>query len=300
MKDHFFLISVHPSPIPVTLVFEVEVELDRLFSSLSDQTENLLLVTPINYLCSQAKAARILIDQLGRTQVISFDSTLRDFDRTIQTQATINEYHHFTISLLTRRTYIELLIAEAYLERWRSINARNLRDTKEKLREDASTCLRQLKQAEQEQSTSLETTNLREQYESLRTQLMEVDGRLMNVDLTLGLMCDELFALWDALYDTQSTKEIKELQCDFDRVATKLAELVDKGFALHILRGRPLQSHSRLLNMCMEKLRLTNPIVVLTVIGEQSSAKSSLLNSTFGCNFRVSAGRCTIGLYLGE
>jgi hypothetical protein len=37
---------------------------------------------------------------------------------------------------------------------------------------------------------------------------------------------------------------------------------------------------------------------VLTVIGEQSSAKSSLLNSTFGCNFRVSAGRCTIGMYL--
>ncbi|CAF4789311.1 unnamed protein product, partial [Rotaria sp. Silwood2] len=74
---------------------------------------------------------------------------------------------------------------------------------------------------------------------------------------------------------------------------TKLAELVYKGFALHILRGRPLQSHSRLLRMCMEKLNFKDSIAILTVIGEQSSAKSSLLNSTFGCNFRVSAGRCT-------
>jgi hypothetical protein len=129
---------------------------------------------------------------------------------------------------------------------------------------------------------------------------MEVDGRLMNVDLTLGLLCDELFALWDSLHDAQSINEVKKLQRDFDLIATKLAELVYKGFALHVLRGRPLQSHSRLLNMCMEKLRLTNPMAVLTVIGEQSSAKSSLLNAIFGCNFRVSAGRCTIGLYLGE
>ncbi|CAF1348756.1 unnamed protein product, partial [Didymodactylos carnosus] len=40
------------------------------------------------------------------------------------------------------------------------------------------------------------------------------------------------------------------------------------------------------------------PPYVLTVIGEQSSAKSSLLNAVFGCNFRTSSGRCTIGIYL--
>jgi hypothetical protein len=246
------------------------------------------------------KATRTSIDQLGGSQTIVFDSKLREFDRITQAAATMNEYHHFTISLLIRRTYIELLITEIYLERWRLRYAPNLREKKEQLREDASTCLRQLKQAEQEKPTSSETADIRERYELLRSQLTEVDGRLMNVDLTLGLMCDELFLLWDTLHDTQSTKEIKELQCGFDLVATKLAELVYKGFALHVLRSRPLQSHSRLLNMSMEKLHLTNPTVVLTVIGEQSSAKSSLLNSTFGCNFRVSAGRCTIGLYLGR
>lgn len=131
-------------------------------------------------------------------------------------------------------------------------------------------------------------------------ELLTVDDQLMNVDLTLGLMCDELFALSDNLYETQTVNEVNQLPYNFDLIADKLAALVYKGFALHVLRGRPLQSHSRLLNMCIEKLHLTDPITVLTVIGEQSSAKSSLLNSTFGTNFRVSAGRCTIGLYLGK
>lgn len=281
-------------------MFEVEIELDRLFSSLSDKTKNLLLVTPISHLYSQAKAAQAVIYDSVRARNVLAESTTYNFDRTIQTQTTINEYHHFTISLLIHRTYIELLIAEAYLERWRSVYIPSLREEKERIREDVSTCLRQLKQAERETPTSSETSSLRQQYELLRSQLMKVDDQLMNVDLTLGLMCDELFAFWDNLHESQSTDQVTELRSDFDIIACKLATLVYKGFALHVLRGRPLHSHSRLLNMCIEKLHLTNPTAVLTVIGEQSSAKSSLLNSIFGSNFRVSAGRCTIGLYLGK
>ena len=38
-------------------------------------------------------------------------------------------------------------------------------------------------------------------------------------------------------------------------------------------------------------------VAVLTVIGPQSSGKSTLLNFLFGCDFGVSAGRCTRGAY---
>ncbi|CAE8698074.1 unnamed protein product [Polarella glacialis] len=38
-------------------------------------------------------------------------------------------------------------------------------------------------------------------------------------------------------------------------------------------------------------------IYVVSVIGAQSSAKSTLLNFLFGCGFAVSSGRCTRGLY---
>ncbi|CAF1674032.1 unnamed protein product, partial [Didymodactylos carnosus] len=86
----------------------------------------------------------------------------------------------------------------------------------------------------------------------------------------------------------------------FERLADRISQLVYKGFAIHILRGRPLYSQSRLMENTIKKLRVSGRLAVLTVIGEQSSAKSSLLNSTFGCNFRVSSGRCTIGVYLGN
>ena len=38
-------------------------------------------------------------------------------------------------------------------------------------------------------------------------------------------------------------------------------------------------------------------LIVLSVVGLQSSGKSTLLNLMFGLNFTVNAGRCTKGLY---
>ena len=37
--------------------------------------------------------------------------------------------------------------------------------------------------------------------------------------------------------------------------------------------------------------------LVLTIIGPQSSGKSTLLNFLFGCDFPTSEGRCTRGVY---
>lgn len=37
--------------------------------------------------------------------------------------------------------------------------------------------------------------------------------------------------------------------------------------------------------------------IVVTVLGPQSSGKSTLLNFLFGCDFATSEGRCTRGVY---
>ena len=37
--------------------------------------------------------------------------------------------------------------------------------------------------------------------------------------------------------------------------------------------------------------------MVITVLGPQSSGKSTLLNFLFGCDFATSEGRCTRGIY---
>jgi GTPase Era involved in 16S rRNA processing len=38
-------------------------------------------------------------------------------------------------------------------------------------------------------------------------------------------------------------------------------------------------------------------VAVITILGPQSSGKSTLLNFLFGCDFGTSAGRCTKGVY---
>ena len=267
------------STTPIKLTFDVEKELDHLFSPLTDQTENLQLVTPFSFNQST--------------------TSVNDFLRSIQTPSFVNDYHTFTITLLNNRTYIELLMVEKYLEKWRAVYVPKLREEQDSLRDNALELLKKLNQAGKRNLNASEVNDLRQQYESVRAQLKENDYRLMNVDLTVGLLCDELFALYDHIHLTQSSRQVEEWRSTFDLLAKKLAELVSKGLTLHILRGRPLQSQSRLLKMSLENLYLGESMAVITVIGAQSSAKSSLLNSTFGCNFRVSAGRCTIGLYLG-
>ena len=41
----------------------------------------------------------------------------------------------------------------------------------------------------------------------------------------------------------------------------------------------------------------TGDASILSVIGPQSSAKSTLMNYLFGCGFATRAGRCTKGFY---
>jgi ABC-type lipoprotein export system ATPase subunit len=42
---------------------------------------------------------------------------------------------------------------------------------------------------------------------------------------------------------------------------------------------------------------ISDKVAVITILGPQSSGKSTLLNFLFGCDFGTSAGRCTKGVY---
>ena len=48
--------------------------------------------------------------------------------------------------------------------------------------------------------------------------------------------------------------------------------------------------------LATEKLS-NSRVLVISVLGPQSSGKSTLLNYMFGCLFATSAGRCTKGIY---
>jgi len=68
---------------------------------------------------------------------------------------------------------------------------------------------------------------------------------------------------------------------------------------VQLLHGSPLQCAGNFLVEVLKDLGAhdTRELFVISVIGIQSSAKSTLLNYLFGCGFATSAGRCTRGLY---
>ncbi|CAF3729641.1 unnamed protein product [Rotaria sp. Silwood1] len=285
--------------------FEIQNRLKELFDNLNDNTDNLQIATPVSYLNSAIKQCeRELSDNWDAPQM-EIQAKRDNLIHARSQITTINKYTAFFINLLTRCLYIELLITEKYLEKWRSQFEAKLHDQIAQVKSEASKFNSKIKRLEghlsgKENLSKEYATKLQQDLVAAKTEfrkqsifINEIDKKLMNIDLTIGLFCDEIMALYELsphLFDGKN--------CIQD-IAKNLANLMLKGLAIHILRGRPLHCYSKLVEESIKFIPITQkPPLVLTVIGEQSSAKSSLMNTTFGCNFRVSAGRCTIGMYM--
>ncbi|KAJ8024175.1 Interferon-induced very large GTPase 1 [Holothuria leucospilota] len=84
-------------------------------------------------------------------------------------------------------------------------------------------------------------------------------------------------------------------------IAALAARLLIDGYPLELLDGDTtyisINWISNILNI-VDKILKSPKIFVISVIGVQSSGKSTLLNSMFGVRFTVRAGRCTRGLFL--
>jgi hypothetical protein len=290
---------------PVSCRFEIQKRLATLFNNLNETTENLRIVTPVSYFDSAIK-------QCEKESRENWDAPQQEIQNKrnalIQERSnitSINSYTTFFIELLTGGSYIELLVTERFLEKWRYQFESTLRDKLTKAKNEALEFSSKVKQLEErlsveKNSNELEKKKLQQdlsdvksKYKEQLTTVNEINTKLVNIDLTIGLFCDEIMALYEfSPHIFDSKKLVKD-------IAIALTKLMLKGFSIHILRGRPLHCHSRLIEESIKYIQTTDrPPLVLTIIGEQSSAKSSLMNTTFGCNFRVSTGRCTIGMYM--
>jgi hypothetical protein len=82
----------------------------------------------------------------------------------------------------------------------------------------------------------------------------------------------------------------------------KMAEIFLMGYPLEIMDGNtshiPTDWIKQVFSELKKKLGGHTKIYVLSILGIQSSGKSTLLNTMFGSKFAVSSGRCTKGVYL--
>ncbi|XP_054581503.1 interferon-induced very large GTPase 1-like [Eptesicus fuscus] len=117
-------------------------------------------------------------------------------------------------------------------------------------------------------------------------------------DCTLGIeqLLREVGQIYEALEEASPTKNI--LYLSLPQIA---ADLMISGVPIELMDGDasyvPVKWVGAVFDKVSEKLG-NKRLFVLSILGLQSSGKSTLLNALFGLQFTVSAGRCTRGAYM--
>ncbi|KAG7504702.1 interferon-induced very large GTPase 1-like [Solea senegalensis] len=103
----------------------------------------------------------------------------------------------------------------------------------------------------------------------------------------------------DEAHQSQKKQECRD--ADWFKYPELAAELMISGHPMELIDGDagnvPLTWISSLLDEVIKKLG-DKRVFVLSVLGIQSSGKSTMLNAMFGLEFAVSAGRCTKGAFM--
>jgi len=141
-------------------------------------------------------------------------------------------------------------------------------------------------------------------------ELHQLDQRLDELDLSLDGFWAEIMAVCDlrdelmrtgnasAAMDAPICHEAPSMTADRLKGIFRVF-IWNFGYPMQLLRGSPLQMGADFMLDVLRGLSIedSRELLVISVIGAQSSAKSTLLNYLFGCDFATRAGRCTQGLY---
>uniref|UniRef100_A0AAV2K2E0 VLIG-type G domain-containing protein n=1 Tax=Knipowitschia caucasica TaxID=637954 RepID=A0AAV2K2E0_KNICA len=121
------------------------------------------------------------------------------------------------------------------------------------------------------------------------------------MDPTCGL--EHIFREMAQIYEAHKCldKAQTEVQTDWSKYPQLAAELLISGHPMELMDGDaghvPLTWISSVMDQLIHRLG-DKSVFVLSVLGIQSSGKSTLLNAMFGLQFAVSAGRCTRGTFM--
>uniref|UniRef100_A0A3Q3BJ12 Interferon-induced very large GTPase 1-like n=1 Tax=Haplochromis burtoni TaxID=8153 RepID=A0A3Q3BJ12_HAPBU len=130
-----------------------------------------------------------------------------------------------------------------------------------------------------------------------QTELEEISKKLQSA--TFGL--EHIFREMGQIYEAHRAIEGESRHTDWSKYPELAAQLMISGHPMELMDGDaghvPLTWISSLLEEVIKKLG-DQRVFVLSVLGVQSSGKSTMLNTMFGLQFAVSAGRCTKGAFM--
>ncbi|XP_051799553.1 interferon-induced very large GTPase 1-like [Acanthochromis polyacanthus] len=151
----------------------------------------------------------------------------------------------------------------------------------------------------------LKLSGLREQYKEKcknsenKEEIKEIDRQLSNSSLGTEHFFREMGQIYEASLSLPETDPSRQQLQHLPKLCAKL--LLD-GFPLELVDGDasniPLRWVSDVLSQLNDMVSPKRKIRVVTVLGVQSTGKSTLLNTMFEVQFAVSSGRCTRGAFM--
>ncbi|XP_030595636.1 interferon-induced very large GTPase 1-like [Archocentrus centrarchus] len=130
-----------------------------------------------------------------------------------------------------------------------------------------------------------------------QAELKEIHNKLQSA--AFGL--EHIFREMGQIYEAHRTIEGESRHSDWSKYPELAAQLMISGHPMELMDGDaghvPLTWISSVLEEVIKKLG-DQTVFVLSVLGIQSSGKSTMLNTMFGLQFAVSAGRCTKGAFM--
>ncbi|XP_073490874.1 up-regulator of cell proliferation-like [Aquarana catesbeiana] len=135
-----------------------------------------------------------------------------------------------------------------------------------------------------------------------RKELQDFDQKLSDCSLGIEHFLRELGQFYEAESSMTKRKQIERHQNKFFKLPGIAANLLLDGFPLELIDGDasniPLQWITDVLTELDIRTRGQCRLRVITVLGVQSTGKSTLLNTIFGLQFPVASGRCTRGAFM--
>ncbi|XP_073688713.1 interferon-induced very large GTPase 1-like [Garra rufa] len=132
-----------------------------------------------------------------------------------------------------------------------------------------------------------------------QTELEKISEDLQAATFGLEHIMREIGQIYESCSSVKKNK--KDLQVHYSSLPSLAAEMMISGFPLELMDGDaahvPVIWISAVLEQLIQKLG-DQKVFVLSVLGIQSSGKSTMLNAMFGLQFAVSAGRCTRGAFM--
>ena len=133
--------------------------------------------------------------------------------------------------------------------------------------------------------------------------LKELDQKKSNASLGVEHLMREVGQMYEAVTEQEGISHPECIVRDLPQIA---AQMLCDGFTLELLDGDASHMPVKWVKAILKELAKliqgdseSDPgIYVISVLGIQSTGKSTLLNTMFGVQFSVSAGRCTRGAFM--